>query len=85
MVDSVSGSVRVGVTGVAATPYRAVEVENALHGKELNRDTIAEAAAKASEGVDALSDIHASAEYRAHLARVHTRRALEMAAGLCVT
>jgi carbon-monoxide dehydrogenase medium subunit len=64
---------RVGITGVAATPYRASAVEKAL------AEGRADAADLAAEGVDPLSDIHASAEFRAHLARVHTRRALERA------
>jgi CO/xanthine dehydrogenase FAD-binding subunit len=46
----------------------------------LTKQLIAEAAAKAAEGVEALNDIHASAEFRAHLACVNTRRALELAA-----
>jgi carbon-monoxide dehydrogenase medium subunit len=66
---------RVGITGVAAKPYRASAVEQAL--AEGRKD----AAELAAAGVDPLGDIHASAEFRAHLARVHTRRALERAAG----
>lgn len=64
---------RVGITGVAAKPYRAVAVEQALAAGA------ADAAEKAVENVEVLSDIHASAEFRAHLARVHTRRALARA------
>jgi carbon-monoxide dehydrogenase medium subunit len=60
---------RVGVTGVAAKPYRALAVEQGG----------ADAAEKVVDGVDVLGDIHASSEFRAHLARVHTRRALERA------
>lgn len=82
MVDAHSRSVRVGVTGVAAAPYRASAVESELEGKDLTRGLIAQAAEKTSEGVEALGDIHASAEFRAHLARVHARRALERATGL---
>ncbi|PYQ77599.1 MAG: carbon monoxide dehydrogenase, partial [Acidobacteria bacterium] len=37
------------------------------------------AAAHAADGVEPLGDIHASAQFRAHLARVNTRRALERA------
>ena len=74
------GSVRVGVTGVAAKAYRAAAVEHALAGQALTAEAIAEAAGHAADGVDALGDIHASAGFRAHLAAVNTRRALTRAA-----
>jgi carbon-monoxide dehydrogenase medium subunit len=64
---------RVGITGVAAKAYRAVAVEKALAAGD------AHAAEKATDGVDVLGDIHASSEFRAHLARVHARRALDRA------
>jgi carbon-monoxide dehydrogenase medium subunit len=71
---------RVGVTGVAAKAYRAVEVERALSGqKSLKPEAIARAASHAADGVEPLADIHASAEFRAHLAQVNTRRAIERA------
>jgi aerobic carbon-monoxide dehydrogenase medium subunit len=79
LVDKSRKSVAVAVTGVAATAYRASEVESALRGSELSTATIASASLKAAEGVDPLSDIHASAEFRAHLACVQTKRALERA------
>ena len=73
--------VRVGVTGVAPKAYRAVGVEQALKGqRSLTSDVIARAAAHAADGVEPLGDIHASPEFRAHLARVNARRALERAA-----
>jgi carbon-monoxide dehydrogenase medium subunit len=71
-------NVRVGVTGLAAKPFRATAVERALAGKP-PAQAIAAAAAHAADGIDALADIHASAEFRAELARVYTRRALEAA------
>ncbi|HVA81171.1 MAG TPA: xanthine dehydrogenase family protein subunit M [Candidatus Binataceae bacterium] len=71
-------SARVGITGLGAKPFRAKTVESALAGKPPAR-TIAAAAARAADGIDALADIHASAEFRAELARVYTRRALEAA------
>jgi carbon-monoxide dehydrogenase medium subunit len=74
-------SARAALTGVAAKPYRARAVEDALTGRAPSADLFRQAAAKASEGVEALSDLHASADYRVHLAAVHTRRALEEAAG----
>jgi aerobic carbon-monoxide dehydrogenase medium subunit len=74
---------RIGVTGVAATPYRAVEAERVLAGqKPLKPETIARAASHAADGIEPLADIHASAEFRAHLAQVNTRRAIERALAL---
>ena len=80
VVDKAQKSVSVAVTGVAAKAYRASGVESALRGLEFSAATIAAAAQKAADGVDPLSDIHASAEFRAHLARVQAKRALELAA-----
>lgn len=71
--------VGVGVTGVGAKAYRATAVEDALRGKSPSFRRIEEAAAHAANGVGVNSDLFASAEYRAHLARVYTRRALERA------
>jgi carbon-monoxide dehydrogenase medium subunit len=59
-----------------------VGVVAALAGKRLNEQTIQEAAAKAADGLEPLGDIFASAEYRAHLARVYTNRALARASGM---
>ena len=72
-------SVAVGVTGVSNTAYRASMTERALQGQAATAETVAQAAERATEGVEALSDIHASAEYRLHLTRVYTRRALQRA------
>lgn len=68
--------VRVGVTGVASSAYRATAVERALDGRDPTDDAIAAAAGGAADGVEANDDFHASAEYRLHLARVLARRAL---------
>lgn len=70
-------SASVGVTGVASKAYRAVAVEAALKGQPLNDQTIAQAAAHATDHVDANSDLYASEDYRRHLAQVFTRRALQ--------
>jgi carbon-monoxide dehydrogenase medium subunit len=67
---------RVGITGVAAKSFRARGVEQALEGKALDEPAITAAAEHASEGVEALSDLHASGDYRLALARVYTKRAL---------
>ena len=67
---------RVGITGVAAKSFRARSVEQALEGKAIDEAAITAAAEHASDGVEALSDLHASGEYRLALARVYTKRAL---------
>lgn len=73
-------SAGVGITGVSPKPYRATKVESALKGGTLDAKSLSSAAAHASDGVDANSDLFASGEYRRHLAEVYTRRALETAA-----
>ncbi|MBI4266333.1 MAG: xanthine dehydrogenase family protein subunit M [Acidobacteria bacterium] len=80
LVDAAAARVRVGVTGVASVPYRAAAVERALDGQPLRAETIAAAARHAADGITPLGDMHASADYRAHLAAVNTARALRRAA-----
>ena len=76
LVDKAKKEVAVAVTGVAAKAYRASGTESLLRGVEPTADSIAAAAEKAADGIDPLSDIHASADFRAHLARVQAKRAL---------
>ncbi len=57
-------------------PYRAAAAEKALEGKSGSAAEIQNAAALVAKGADANSDLHASAEYRRHLAVVHAARAL---------
>jgi carbon-monoxide dehydrogenase medium subunit len=71
--------VRVGVNGVGPAGYRATGVEDALAGRPSSPETIAAAAEHAADGVDVNEDIFAPADYRAHLARVYTKRALTLA------
>ena len=73
-------AVRVGIAGVASKPYRARAVERYLKGKAPTPESMAKAATRASRDVEALNDIHASAEFRIHLAQVNTQRALQLAA-----
>ncbi len=70
---------RVGLTSMGAMPLRATAVEQALAGTRL--DAIDGAAGAAAEGTDPPADVSASSEFRAHLARVLTARALHAAAG----
>jgi aerobic carbon-monoxide dehydrogenase medium subunit len=70
---------RVGVTGLAGKPYRAANVEKALEGTAGSAADIQKAAALVADGVDANSDLHASGDFRKHLARIYTLRALTVA------
>jgi carbon-monoxide dehydrogenase medium subunit len=70
---------RVGVTGLSNHAYRATAVEKALEGTGGGAAEVQHASAMVADGVDANSDLHASAEYRKHLAVVHTFRALMVA------
>ncbi len=67
-------SARIALTGVASKPVRASAAEAAFTGSNAS-----EAAGHAADGLDPPSDTAASGEYRAHLARVLVRRALEAA------
>ncbi len=71
---------RVGVTGVGPAAYRPTAVEDRLKAAVLDEKTVGAAAAPAADGVDVNEDLFASAEYRAHLTRVLTRRAVLAAA-----
>jgi carbon-monoxide dehydrogenase medium subunit len=77
--DGSAEDVRIGLTHMASTPLRATAAENALRGQALNADTIAAAAEQAAEGTEPPADLNASADYKRHLARVLTKRALEAA------
>jgi carbon-monoxide dehydrogenase medium subunit len=62
---------------MGSTPLRATAAEQALRGRPLTAESIAAAAEQAAEGTDPPADLNASADYKRHLARVLTRRALE--------
>ncbi|HEY0716377.1 MAG TPA: xanthine dehydrogenase family protein subunit M [Streptosporangiaceae bacterium] len=68
---------RVALANMGATPLRAHAVEAALAAGA----DAAEAAALAAEGTEPGEDIHADRQYRQHLARVLTERALQHQAG----
>ena len=68
-----NGGAKVGLVSMGGTPLRAKAVEEALAGGS----DAAAAAEHADEGTEPSSDVAGSAEYRRHLARVLTRRALE--------
>ncbi len=70
-----NGSAKVALVNMAPTPIRATAVEEALTGGA----TAAEAAEQAATGMQPSSDLNAGVDYRSHLARVLTRRALQEA------
>ena len=72
---------RIGLTNMAPTAVRASTVEAALIGASSAADITA-AAMHAADGTRATSDLHAKADYREHLARVITARAVRAASGI---
>jgi carbon-monoxide dehydrogenase medium subunit len=71
----------IALTGVGDAPYRARAVEAALVGNEGTAESIAAAAAHATDGVTVAGDIHADSEYRAAMAIAYTKRAILAALG----
>ena len=67
----------IGLVNMGGTPLRAKAAEDALAGGA----SVADAAAAVTEGAEPPSDLSGSSDYRAHLARVMARRALEQAMG----
>jgi len=81
VVERSNGSVRkaaIALTNMGATPLRATAAEEAIAGG----GSIDDASTLASEGTEPSSDHAASADFRRHLARVLTQRALSEAAGI---
>ena len=79
-VQGTDGSVadaRIAVTGVSSKPYLASAAAEAVVGGNGSADSIAAAAAHATDDVVVLEDLYGSVEYREHLAGVYVRRALE--------
>ena len=72
---------RVGLTNMGSVPIRAQATEAAAAGAEASAAGLAAAAARADAGTNPSSDLRAAADYRRHLARVLTGRALAAAAG----
>ena len=73
--------VRIGVTGAGPFATRARATERYLAGRVVTDEAIAKAAARASQGIEFLGDVHGSPEYREHLTGELTKRALTEAAG----
>ena len=72
-VAKTNTGVRVGITGAGPCAYRQNEFEDVWSDGNLNPERIKDIKIS-PEGLN--SDIHASAEYRAHLVNVMARRAI---------
>jgi len=82
VIDVEDGKVvdaRVGLMSAALTPVRAAEAESILIGHEPTDDVLGRAAAAVDGAIAPLDDVHASAEYKRHLAQITTKRALTSA------
>jgi carbon-monoxide dehydrogenase medium subunit len=85
LVRRSNGSVaeaRIGLTNMGTVPIRATAAEQAASGAEASRAALNQAAAHADEGTEPPGDLHGAPDYRRHLARVLTGRALAAAAGI---
>lgn len=81
-VQKDNGSVsacRVALTGVGTKATLAAGVAESLVGTDGSKQAVTEAAERATEGVTVLEDLYGSEDYKAHLAKVFTRRALTQA------
>lgn len=72
---------RIGLTNMGSVPVRASAAEAAAAGVEATAAALTAAARSASDGTQPPSDLHGAPDYRRHLARVLTGRALVAAAG----
>jgi carbon-monoxide dehydrogenase medium subunit len=72
---------RIGLTNMGSTPLRASAAESALAGADATPGAIATAAEHAADGTTPPSDLSGKADYREHLARVLTKRAVIAAVG----
>jgi len=73
---------RIGLTNMGSTPMRAAAAEQALAGTPTEVGAIKEAASHAADGTEPPSDLSGKADYRQHLARVLTQRAVSRAIGI---
>jgi aerobic carbon-monoxide dehydrogenase medium subunit len=76
-------SARIGLTNVAPTALRALAAEQALTGKALTQEAIADAASKAMTICDPAEDLRGNRKYKTAMAGQMVRRAIALAATRC--
>jgi carbon-monoxide dehydrogenase medium subunit len=72
---------KIALTHMGSTPLRATAVEQALTGRPGTRESIRDAAGAAADGTNPPTDTNGDADYRRHLAKVLTGRAVMAAVG----
>jgi carbon-monoxide dehydrogenase medium subunit len=72
-------SAGIGLTNVGLTPIKATAAADAIRGKKLNDDAIRDAAKLAGEAAEPIEDYRGSEDYKRHLVRTLTNRALKKA------
>ena len=75
-----SDGVRIALGCVSSVPVRARAMEQALAGGDLSEQAVRAAVAGLGASLDPPADVHASADYRRHLAEVSAVRAVLLAA-----
>ena len=73
---------RIGLTNMGSVPVRATAAESAAAGADATREALRAAAEHAADGTEPPSDLNGASDYRRHLAKVLTGRALAAAAGI---
>lgn len=81
MAGGICEKARIATAGVSAFSTRLIAAENTLEGRVIDIAAIAQAAEVAADVVEPLADRNASADFRRHLTKVLTTRALQRAAG----
>ena len=79
MENGTVGQAGIAITGAGATNLRAEAAEQALAGRALDDDAIAEAARLAAEGAEPRTDVRGTEEYKRNAIRVLTARGLRKA------
>jgi len=80
--DGQVAEARIGLTNMGLVPVRARAAEAAVAGAQASAEALRSAAERADEGTQPPSDLHGGSDYRRHLARVLTARALAVASGV---
>ena len=78
--DGAISDARLAFAGMSDVPVRAAEAEDLLVGERPSADLFAEAARRATAGLDPPADLHGSSEYRKKVAAALVRRGLQAAA-----